>query len=106
MNQEYFNLFWSCSWWSMVKADPTSSPPNAAYMRQWIGSALVQIMACRLFSTKPLYEPMLTLLNGTLRTNLSEILIKIKNFSFTKMNLKISSVKWRPFCPGGDELIR
>ena len=29
------------------------------YMRQWIGSALVQIMACRLFGTKPLSKPML-----------------------------------------------
>ena len=24
-----------------------SSPPNAAYMRQWVGPALVQIMACQ-----------------------------------------------------------
>ena len=29
------------------------------YMRQWIGSALVQIMACGLFGTKPLSKPML-----------------------------------------------
>ena len=36
-----------------------SSPPSAAYMRQWIGSALVQIMACRLFGAKPLSKPML-----------------------------------------------
>ena len=36
--------------------------------------------------------------------NFSEILIKIQNFSFTKMHLKISSAKWRPFCPGGDEV--
>ena len=36
-----------------------SSPPSAAYMGQWIGSALVQIMVCRLFGTKPLPEPML-----------------------------------------------
>ena len=36
-----------------------SSPPSAAYMRQWIGSALVQIMACRLFGAKPLPELML-----------------------------------------------
>ena len=36
-----------------------SSPASAAYMRQWTGSALVQIMACRLFGTKPLSEPML-----------------------------------------------
>ena len=35
------------------------SPPSAAYMRQWIGPALVQIMACRLFGAKPLSKPML-----------------------------------------------
>ena len=28
-------------------------------MRRWTGSALVQLMACRLFGTKPLIEPML-----------------------------------------------
>ena len=28
-------------------------------MCQWIGSALVQIMACRLFGAKPLYKPTL-----------------------------------------------
>ena len=38
-----------------------SSPLNAAYMRQWIRSALVKIMimACRLYSAKPLSKPML-----------------------------------------------
>ena len=36
-----------------------SSPPSAAYMRQWIGSALVQIKACRLFGAKPLSKPFL-----------------------------------------------
>ena len=36
-----------------------SSPPSAGYMRQWIGSALVKIMACHLFATKPLSKPML-----------------------------------------------
>ena len=29
------------------------------------------------------------------------ILIKIENFSFTKMHLNISSAKRRSFCPGG-----
>ena len=38
---------------------------------------------------------------GPLRTNL----IKIQNFSFTKMHLKTSSEKWWPFCPGGDLLM-
>ena len=41
---------------------------------------------------------------GPLRTNFSEILIKIQNFSFRKIYIKIPSVKWRPFCPGEDEL--
>ena len=36
-----------------------SSPLSAMYMRQWIRSALVQIMACRLFGAKPLSKPML-----------------------------------------------
>ena len=33
--------------------------PSAAYMRQWTGSSLIQVMACRLFARKPLPEPML-----------------------------------------------
>ena len=36
-----------------------SSPPSATYMHQWTGSAVVQIMACHLFGTKPLSKPML-----------------------------------------------
>ena len=36
-----------------------SAPPSTAYMHQWFWSALVQIMACRLFGAKPLSKPML-----------------------------------------------
>ena len=36
-----------------------SSPHSAAYMRQSIGSVLIQVMACHLFGAKPLPEPML-----------------------------------------------
>ena len=43
-----------------------SSPPSAAYMRQWIGSALVHIMACRLFGTKPLSKPLPVFVNWSL----------------------------------------
>ena len=82
-----------------------SSPPSAAYMRQSIWSALVQIMAFRLFGTKPLFWTNVGLVStGPLGTNLSEFVIKIQNFSFMKMHLKISPAKWRPFCPGGEEL--
>ena len=72
------------------------------HIHQWIKSALLQIMACRLFGAKPLSKPMLGY--WPLGTNMSEILTKIQNISFKKMHLKSSSVKWWPFCPGGDEL--
>ena len=37
---------------------------------------------------------------GPLGKNSSGILIEILTFSFTKMCLKVSSVKWHPFCLG------
>ena len=40
------------------------------------------------------------LLIGPLVTNFSEILIEIHTFLFKKMHLRMSSGKWRPFCPG------
>ena len=44
------------------------------------------------------------LLIGPLGTNFSEILFEIHPFSFKKMHLKISSVKWLPFCLGHNVL--
>ena len=41
------------------------------------------------------------LLIGSLEINFSEILIKIRHFLYKNMHLKLSSTKWRPFCPGG-----
>ena len=38
------------------------------------------------------------LLTEPLEINFSETLIRIHTFSFMKMHLKMSSVKWRPFC--------
>ena len=51
-------------------------------MRQWTGSALVQLMACRMFCAKPLpNRPNVhLLLIGHLRTNFSDIFIKCKLF--------------------------
>ena len=49
-------------------------------MRQRTELALVRVMACCLFGTKPLLEPMLTLLIEPLGTNFSEIQIKTKFF--------------------------
>ena len=45
------------------------------------------------------------LLIAPLGTNSSEIVIQIKNASFMKMHLKISSAKWLPFWLGGDKLM-
>ena len=38
------------------------------------------------------------LLIGSLETNFSEIVIEIHTVSFKKTQLKVRSVKWRPFC--------
>ena len=35
-----------------------SSPPSAAYMRQWTGPVLVQVMTCRLFGAKQAWSQM------------------------------------------------
>ena len=40
------------------------------------------------------------LLIGPFRTNFSQILIQIYTFSYTKMDLKMSSGKWWQFFPG------
>ena len=57
------HLFFGCdkpdNKWSTAEYPLNSFPPSAAYIRQWIGSALVQIMACRLFDAEPLSKPML-----------------------------------------------
>ena len=71
------------------------STSNAAYMRQWTGSALPQVMARRLFVAKPLPEPNVDLLLiGPFGTNFGDIRIKIQTFSlfsFMQMYLKLSS---------------
>ena len=38
---------------------------------------------------------------GPLGTNFNAILLKVQNFAFRKMHLKISSVEWRPFFSRG-----
>ena len=84
------------------KPSLSSSPPGAAYMRQWIWSALVQIMACHLFGVKPLYERMLSYHQLDSYRN-------ILQWNFNQNTFVIhenapSSAKWRLFCSGRDEL--
>ena len=47
-----------------------SSAPSAAYVRQWMRSALVETRACRLFGAKPLSKPCWVIVNWTLRNKL------------------------------------
>ena len=60
-------------------------------------TALVQIMACRLFRAKPLCW---FIVNWTIRNKFQWNSNQNAIFLFTKMHLRISSVKWWPFCPG------
>ena len=59
-------------------------------------------MACRLTGAKPSHylNQCWIFLIGPLRTNFNVISIESFIFSFTKMRLKMSSEKWRPFCLG------
>ena len=47
-----------------------SSPPSAAHMRQWNGSALVQIMACHLFAPSHYLNKCWVIVYWTLRNKL------------------------------------
>ena len=53
---QFFNLVYLAASFTVTL---NLSPPSAAYMRQWIMSTLVHIMACCLYSAKPLSKPML-----------------------------------------------
>ena len=44
----------------LLIANLNSLPFSAAYMRRWTLSSLVQIVACRLNGSKPLFKPVLT----------------------------------------------
>ena len=57
----YIIVFDGSRWFMRISQCVPNSPPPpiAAYMRQWIGSALVQIMACRIFRAKSLFKPIL-----------------------------------------------
>ena len=82
-----------------------NSSPLVTHMRQWIGSALVQIMGCHLLVAKPLST---TMLGYCQLDPLEEFSVKFyskyKTFHSRKC-LKIVSAKRWPFCSGGDELI-
>ena len=73
-------------------------PPRAAYLRQWIGCALVQLMPSRLFGATSLLLKNAGLFSiRLLWTNLSEIRTWLLSFSFNKWVSNCSLPKWLPF---------
>ena len=100
----YLNYYWTRSMNEISYCVINSSPPSAAYIFQWIGSALLQIMACRLFGAKSLSKPVLgycqlDLLGNKLQWNFNQ-----NTELFIHEDAPENIVcKWRPFCPTGDE---
>ena len=80
--------------------------PLYRYMRQRTGSSFVQVMACRLFGARPLTELMLAYCQLYFWDHIS-VTFKSDFYHFRsrKCNLKCRLPKWRPFRPGGDQLI-
>ena len=81
-----------------------SSPPSAPYICQLIGSALVQIMACRLFGAKPLSKPLLGYCQLDPKEQIQWSFNQNTKLFIHENASEISSAKWWPFCPGGDGL--
>ena len=64
------------------------------------------VMACHLSGATPLPTPMLPCyqLDAWEQTSVN-FESKLKNFSFIKLHFKLSSAKWRPYCPGPWSLV-
>ena len=67
------------------------------YMHQYNIPTLVQLMACRLFGTKPLSQPKLPYCQLDPKEHISVKFYLKFNFSFKEIHLEMSA-KWRPFC--------
>ena len=68
----------------------------------YVTESLVSIGSDNGLSPIHLSKP--TIVNWTIRNKFQWNFNWNSNFSFKKIWLKILSVKWQPFCPGGDEL--
>ena len=108
-----FHVWWA-SWlsWSYLHGrerhtkSVISSPPSAAYMRQWSGSALVQIIACRLFGAKPSLNQWVIIVHWAVRNKHQWNFNQNTNLFINDNAFELCRLpKWRLFCLGGDELI-
>ena len=86
-----------------MQINPSSS--STAYMCQWSGSALFQVMACRLFDAKPLPKSVLVYCQLDSFEQLSvKFELEFYYFHSRKCTRNCRLLKWRQFCPGRDEL--
>ena len=85
---------------AMWRDSVNSSPASAAYTRQWTGSALVQVMTCRLSGAKPLPELMLAYCRMDSLERISMIFeSKFYHVHSCKCIWNCHLPKWQPFCP-------
>ena len=70
-----------------------------------LGYHWFQVMACRLFGTKPLPEPMMAYCQLDSQEQISvKFKTEFSNFHSRKCIWKCRLPKWQPFCPRGDEI--
>ena len=83
-----------------------SSPPSAAFMRQWTGSSLVKVMACRYLAPSHNLNQWWIIVNWTPR-NKFQWNFNQNTHLFIHDNASeniVCDFFRRPFCPGRDEL--
>ena len=79
-----FHIYASVNWVNIISGNGLSPRQHRAII--WTNADILSIRPKGIYS--------------------NEIIFEIQIFSFKKMHLNMSSAKWRPFCPGGDELMR
>ena len=96
-------LYWVHHFATILEHDVFNlSHPIAAYMRPWIGSALVQVIACRLFGAKPLPGVMLAYCQLDSWEHISmKFELEFYNFHSKEFTGKCHQPIWRPFGLGG-----
>ena len=73
--------------------------PSDAYMHHQTQPSLLQIMVCRLFSAKPIFEPMFTYCQWDPKEqNSVKLWSKFEHFLSRKYVWKCCLQIWRPFC--------
>ena len=102
ISQEVHKLLFCIMMWKITFLTHLPLVP----MRRWTWSSLVQVMACPLFSAKPLPEPMLVYCQLDSWEQVSvNFESEFYHFHSRKCIWKCCLPKWRPFCPGEMELI-